>query len=138
MVTQINLCDKFKLILPTLYTLRRMPYNDLVIFLTSWLVQYSNLDYFWLEGEISLSAVQVYNFNFAQGDRLKEYLRKYLNLKLKNYLIERTALRDRCIDSTFSRYTHSFLQSLGRFHVSTFSSIRKITSSAFGPCYVRR
>jgi hypothetical protein len=66
---------------------QRVPYNDLAMFLTSWLLQYRDLvDYLGFEGELSVPMVLVGDFNISEDDRakVKEYLRKHFHLELKN------------------------------------------------------
>jgi hypothetical protein len=86
-VIQVNLPDEFKFILAPVYVHQRVTYNDLAMFLTSWLLQYSDrVDYLGLEGELSLPMVLVGDFNISENDgvKLKEYLRKHFHLELKN------------------------------------------------------
>jgi hypothetical protein len=99
-----NLPDESKFILAAVYVHQQVTYNDLAMFLTSWLLQYSDLvDYLGLEGELSVPMVLVGDFNISEYNRakLKEYLCKHFHLELKNDPAEQTMLSGRCIDLTF-------------------------------------
>jgi hypothetical protein len=103
------LLDESEFILAAVYVHQRVTYNDLAMFLTSWLLQYSDfVDYLGLEGELSVPMALVGDFNISEDDqaKLKEYLRKHFHLELKNDPAEQTTLSGSCTDLTFSRYMH--------------------------------
>jgi hypothetical protein len=121
--------DESKFILATDYVHQQVTY-DLAVFLTSWLLQYSNLvDYLGLEGKLSMPMVLVGDFNISKDDRakLKEYLRKHFHLELKNDLAEQTTLNGSCIDLTFSRYMHLICKPYVSYFSYHYPVLNKIT-----------
>jgi exonuclease III len=128
-VTQVSLPDESKFILATVYVHQRVTYNDLAVFLTSWLLQYRDLiNYLGLEGEVSVPMVLVGDFNISEDDqaKLKEYLHKHFHLELKNDPGKQTMLSGSCINLTFSRYMHLICKpyvSYFSYHCPVFNKI---------------
>lgn len=68
-VVQICLTDESTFMLVPIWLHQRVPCNDFVMFLTSWLLQNCDLfDYLVLDGD-SVSIELVADLNFSKGDR---------------------------------------------------------------------